>query len=227
MVSTREEQYLSRKRFFRHAVFIAVLFALCDLAATFLFVRAGVSMVPDYSPAPGEAAVVLFSDFGPYGGLDDESLRRLNFVLDLHRSGHAPVIICSGGARPSRNLHGSVFMKRYLVEHGIEESRVIEESRSNHTLGNLEKAREILLRMHASRAVVVSSPIHLPRLKRLISRSASAVFFDATAYDLQQCDPPIAWHIIYQQVHHEFAALLANIFLSADLNENLINRIRA
>jgi uncharacterized SAM-binding protein YcdF (DUF218 family) len=219
--------YLSHKRFFRYAVLITVLLALCDLAATLFFVRVGVSMVTEHSPVPREAAVVLFSDFGPYGGLDDESLRRLNFVLDLHRSGHAPVIICSGGARPSRNAHGSAFMKRYLVEHGIEEARVIEESRSNHTLGNLEKAREILLRMHASRAVVVSSPIHLPRLKRLTSHSASAVFFDATAYDLQQCDPPIAWHIIYQQVHHEFAALLASTFLAADLYEGLINRIRA
>jgi len=227
MRSTREGKYLSRKRFFRHAFFIAVLFALCDLAATFLFVRAGVSMVPDYSPAPWEAAIVLFSDFGPYGGLDDESLRRLNFVLDLHRSGHAPIIICTGGARLSRNAHGSAFMKRYLVEHGIDESRVIEENRSNHTLGNLTETRDILQRMHLSRAVVVSSPIHLPRLKGLTSHTASAVSFDATAYDLQQCEPPIAWHIIYQQVHHEFAALLASTFLAADLYEGLINRIRA
>ncbi|OPY92783.1 MAG: hypothetical protein A4E73_00780 [Syntrophaceae bacterium PtaU1.Bin231] len=108
------------------------------------FVRAGVSMVSNHSSAPWEAAIVLFSDFGPYGGLDDESLRRLNFVLDLHRSGHAPVIICSGGTRPSRNLHGSAFMKRYLVGHGIEESRVIEENHSNHTLRNLSEARDIL-----------------------------------------------------------------------------------
>jgi uncharacterized SAM-binding protein YcdF (DUF218 family) len=227
MRSTRKEKYLSHKRFFRHAVFIAVLFALCDLAATFLFVRAGVAMVPDHSPAPWEAAVVLFSDFGPYGGLDDESLRRLNFVLDLHRSGHAPIIICSGGARPSRNMHGSAFMKRYLVERGIDEARVIEENRSNHTLGNLADSRDILRRIHASQAVVVSSPIHLPRLKGLISHSDAAIFFDATAYDLQQSDPPIAWHTAYRQVHHEFSALLASTFFSADLYESLINLIRA
>jgi uncharacterized SAM-binding protein YcdF (DUF218 family) len=219
--------YLSHKRFFRYAVLIAALLALCDLAATFFFVRVGVSMVTDHSPAPWDAAVVLFSDFGPYGGLDDESLRRLNFVLDLHRSGHASVIICSGGARPSRNLHGSAFMKRYLVERGIEEARVIEESRSNHTLGNLADSRDILRRMHVSRVVVVSSPIHLPRVKGLTSRSDTAIFFDATAYDLQQCDPPIAWHTVYRQVHHEFAALLASTFFSADLYEGLINLIRA
>jgi uncharacterized SAM-binding protein YcdF (DUF218 family) len=227
MRSTREGKYLSRKRFFRHAFFIAVLFALCDLAATFLFVRVGVSMVPDHSPAPWEAAVVLFSDFGPYGGLDGESLRRLNFALDLYRGGHAPFIICSGGARPSRNLDGSAFMKRYLVERGVEEARIIEENRSNHTLENLEKAREILLRMHASRAVMVSSPIHLPRLRGLTARSDTAPLFDVTAYNFQQCDPPIAWHIIYQQVHHEFAALLAGTFFSADLYESLIKLIRA
>ena len=228
MASQREEKHLSPKRFFRHAVLISVLFALCDLAATLLFVRAGVSMVPDHSsPAPWEAAVVLFSDFGPYGGLDDESLRRLNFVLGLHRSGHAPIIICSGGARPSRKTNGSAFMKRYLVERGIDEARVIEENRSNHTLGNLSETRDILQRMHFSRAVVVSSPIHLPRLKGLISHSNAVIFFDATAYDLQQSEPPIAWHIAYQQVHHEFAALLANTLLSAYLYENLINRIRA
>jgi len=227
MALKREEHSVSHKRFFRHAVFIAVLFAVCDLVATFLFVRAGVSMVPEHSPAPWEAAVVLFSDFGPYGGLDDEALRRLNFVLGLHRSGHALVIICSGGARPSRNLHGSAFMKRYLVEHGIEESQVIEENRSNHTIGNLEKTREILQRMHLSRAVVVSSPIHLPRLKGLTARTDTAPLFDVTAYDFQQSEPPIAWHTVYRQVHHEFAALLAGTFFSADLYDSLIKLIRA
>jgi uncharacterized SAM-binding protein YcdF (DUF218 family) len=124
-------------------------------------------------------------------------------------------------------MHGSAFMKRYLVERGIDEARVIEENRSNHTLGNLADSRDILRRMHASQAVVVSSPIHLPRLKGLTSRFDNTVFFDATAYDLQQCDPPIAWNIIYQQVHHEFAALLASTFLAADLYEGLINLIRA
>jgi len=227
MASTREEKALSLKRFFRNAVLIAVLLALCDLAATFLFVRVGVSMVPDHSTSPWEAGVVLFSDFGPYGGLDDESLRRLNFVLDLHRSGHAPFIICSGGARPSQNLHGSAFMKRFLVERGTEEARVIEENRSNHTLANLTESRNILQRMHLSRAVVVSSPIHLPRLKGLTSHTDNAVFFDATAYDLQHSDPPIAWHTVYRQVHHEFAALLASTFFSVDLYEGLINLIRA
>jgi len=218
--------YLSHKRFFRYAVLIAVLLALCDLAATFFFVRVGVSMVTDHSPAPWSAAVVLFSDFGPYGGMDDESLRRLNFALDLHRSGHAPVIICSGGARPSRGMNGSTFMKRYLIERGIEEDRVIEENRSNHTLGNLEKAREILLRINALRAVVVSSPIHLPRVKGLTAQTNTAPLFDVTAYDFQQSDPPIAWHTVYQQVHHEFAALLASTFFPADFYGALINLIR-
>ncbi|MBP7032763.1 MAG: YdcF family protein [Syntrophobacterales bacterium] len=227
MHSAEQNNPISRTRFFRIAALLVVLLALCDLAATFIYVRAGVSMVAEQSHASWEAAVVLFSDFGPYGGMDDESLRRLNFALDLYRSGHAPVIICSGGARPSRNLHSSAFMKRYLVERGIEEARVIEEGRSNHTLGNLNETRDFLRRMHVSRVVVVSSPIHLPRVKGLISRSDTAIFFDATAYDLQQCDPPIVWHTVYRQVHHEFAALLAGTFFSADLYESLIKLIRA
>ncbi len=226
MHSAEQNNPISRTRFFRIAALLVVLLALCDLAATFIYVRAGVSMVAEQSHASWEAAVVLFSDFGPYGGMDDESLRRLNFALDLHRIGHTSVIICSGGARPSRNLNGSTFMKRYLVERGIEEARVIEENRSNHTLGNLEQTREILLRMHVSRAVVVSSPIHLPRLKGLTSCSGTASFFDVTAYDLQQSDPPIAWHTVYWQVHHEFAALLASTFFPADLYGALINLIR-
>jgi uncharacterized SAM-binding protein YcdF (DUF218 family) len=222
-----KKKHVSRRRCFRIAALVVVILTLCDLSATFFFVRAGVSMVSDHSSVPWEAAVVLFSDFGPYGGLDDESLRRLHFALELHRIGYTSVIICSGGARPSRNLHGSAFMKQRLVESGVEVARVIEENRSNHTLGNLEQTREILRRMHLSRAVVVSSPIHLPRVKRLTSRFETTTRFDTLAYDLQQCDPPIAWHTVYWQVHHEFAAILADTVFSSNFHNRLINLIRA
>lgn len=226
MASKREENFISHRRFFRNAVLLIVLLALCDLAATILFVRSGVSMVPDHPIAPWETAVVLFSDFGLYGDLDEESLRRLNFVLDLHRNGGVTLIICSGGARPSKNLYGSFLMKRYLVERGVEESRIIEENRSNNTLGNLRETRNILRQMNVPRAVVVSSPIHLPRLKGLISNFNSPVFLDTTAYSLQTSDPPIAWDTLYKQAHHEFAACLASAVLSEDFLLRLINLIR-
>jgi len=226
MASTREENSISHRRLFRNAVLLVVLLALCDLAATLLFVRSGVSMVSDHPIAPSAAAVVLFSGFDPHGDLDDETLRRLNFVLDLHRNGSVPLIICSGGARPSKNLHGSALMKRYLVQRGVEESRVIEENRSNNTLGNLTETRNILRQMDVSRVLVVSSPIHLPRLKGLTSEFNTPVLLETTAYDLQHSNPPIAWHTVYQQVHHEFAACLASAVLSEDLLVRLINLIR-
>jgi len=163
-------------------------------------------MVPDNSPARWDAAVVFFSDFGPYGGLDDESLRRLNYALYLHQNGRALVIICSEGVRPSRNLHGSAFMKRYLLESAVEEARTIVENHLNHTLGNLTKTQALMQRRQLPRAVVSSSPIHLPRVKRLTLRIEAAPLLDATAYDLNRCDPPIGWNLVYQQVHHEFAA---------------------
>jgi uncharacterized SAM-binding protein YcdF (DUF218 family) len=225
LISTNNNS-CSRRQFFRKATLIAALFALCDLAATVFFIRSGVPLFADQPGGTWEAAVVLFSDFGPYGGIDEESLRRLNFVLDLYRKGRVPLVICSGGARPSRNAHGSALMKRYLIEQGVEDTQVIEETRSNNSLGNLWETRNILQQLQVSRAVVVSSPIHLPRLKGLTSKFTTPVIFDTIAYDLQQGDPPIAWYTVYQQIHHEFAASLASAIFSEDLLVRLINLIR-
>jgi hypothetical protein len=218
---------ITSKRFFRNTAIIAILIALCDLTATFLFIQAGVSIVPEPQQVPWEAAVVLFSDFGPYGGLDDESLRRLNFVFDLHLSGRAPLIICSGGARPSLNFWGSVLMKHFLIQRGVEEAKIIDEPRSNKTLGNLNETKNIMHKMGISRAVVVSSPIHMLRIKQIVSELKNVTSFDLLPYSMKNCYPPITWQSAYCQVHHEFVAFVAGFALSEWQQARFINWIRS
>jgi len=170
--------------------------------------------------------VVLFSDFGPYGA----------WTMKPCGACEVRTRPSSERARPGHHLFGrgkavaghERFDLHETVSHRARNRRGPchrGEPFESHPR-NLEKAREILLRINALRAVVVSSPIHLPRVKGLTAQTDTAPLFDVTAYDFQQSDPPIAWHTVYQQVHHEFAALLASTFFPVDFYGALINLIR-
>jgi len=81
--------------------------------------------------------------------------------------------------------------------------------------------------MRVERAVVVSSPIHLPRLRQMIAKDNAGIIFDVVGYDLGQCKPRLHWQSVYWQIHHEFAAWLMNAILSDDGYDELMNKLRA
>lgn len=213
-------------RWVKLAIRLAVLLVLCDLAASLAYLYIAVSMNPERPGDRWEAAVVLFSDFDARGGVDEETLRRLNATLDLYRGEAVPLIVCSGGARPSTGRYGSVSMRQCLIERGVPDDRVFAESRSNHTRRNIRESGQALQRMNVSRAVVVSSPVHLPRLRHLVS-GESGIAFDLAAYRLRDSEPPIRWPSLYWQIHHEFAAWLSHIVLPGETLDLWIDRTRA
>jgi uncharacterized SAM-binding protein YcdF (DUF218 family) len=214
------------RRWAVRAVQLAALLLFCDLAASLAYLFTAVSMNPERPGARWEATVVLFSDFDAGGGIDAETRRRLNAALDLYRREAVPLIICSGGARPSTGRYGSVSMRQHLIERGVPADRVLAECRSNHTRSNVREAGQALQRMGVSRAVLVSSPVHLPRLRYLAS-GESGIAFDLAAYRLKDSEPPIHWQSLYWQLHHEFAARLAHIVLPGETLDLWIDRIRA
>jgi uncharacterized SAM-binding protein YcdF (DUF218 family) len=216
----------TRRQFVRQVILFTGLFALLDLAASFLFFYTLVPTIPNRPNTGRGVAVVLFSDFGPHGGMDDETMRRLNFTLELFRRENVSHIICSGGARPSKNLYGSSFMKKYLIKSGVMENRIIEENRSNYTFRNLKESKNILQRMEPAWAVVVSSPIHMPRVKHLIARSGARIVFHLSSYDYRNCNPSIAWYTIYLQIQHEFAAFIAGGVLTDRMQAQIFDLIR-
>jgi uncharacterized SAM-binding protein YcdF (DUF218 family) len=204
---------------------IAILLVLYDLAASFAYLYLAVSMNPELPAARWEAAVILFSDFDVNGNIDEETLRRLNATLDLYRREAVPLIVCSGGARRWAYRDGSAAMRQYLIERGLPDDKVLAEGLSNHTRRNLRESEHVLRRMNLSRAVVISSPVHLPRLRHLVS-GQSGIAFDLAAYRLRDGEPSVSWVSLYGQIHHEFAAWLVDILLPDETMDSWVDRIR-
>ncbi len=65
--------------------------------------------------------------------------------------------VVSGGQNEEESLSEAEAMKRYLVEHGIEGSRIFLEDRSTNTRENLQMSREVIERQGLSEAVVIAT----------------------------------------------------------------------
>lgn len=72
-------------------------------------------------------------------------------------TGSEPTFITSGGKGTDEVNSESASMKRYLMEHGIPEERIIEEDRSRDTFQNMRNSKEIIDRIDAGAKVAYST----------------------------------------------------------------------
>lgn len=70
------------------------------------------------------------------------------------------VCVVSGGKGNGENISEAEAMRRYLVERGIPESRIIAEDRSTSTRENIRLSAELLRQRGIDRAVIVTNEFH-------------------------------------------------------------------
>ncbi len=71
--------------------------------------------------------------------------KRLNKAAEYHEKNPDAVIIVSGGQGPQEDISEALAMKRYLVEKGIDESKILMEDKSTSTITNFKYSHEIML----------------------------------------------------------------------------------
>jgi uncharacterized SAM-binding protein YcdF (DUF218 family) len=83
------------------------------------------------------------------------------------------VVIVSGGQGTAEKITEAEAMKRYLLDHGIKEDRIIKEETSTSTMENFKNTKEILLQNHIEnpRVLIVTNDFHLFRSKLLAKRN--------------------------------------------------------
>lgn len=88
-----------------------------------------------------------------------------------------PDVICvvSGGRGKGEDISEAEAMRRYLVESGIDESRVIAEDRSTSTRENIAFSAEILEELGIDRAVIVTNDFHQYRADIYAKRNGLTV----------------------------------------------------
>jgi uncharacterized SAM-binding protein YcdF (DUF218 family) len=88
---------------------------------------------------------------------------RLDYAVDLLRSGRARYAIVTGGGRDDPSRPESVVGAAYLRAHGIDPARVLNETRSKSTLENLCEAARIGADHGFERYAIVSDAFHVTR----------------------------------------------------------------
>ena len=75
----------------------------------------------------------------------------------ISETGKAPTFITSGGRGPDEPASESFVMKRYLMEQGVPEDRIIEEDRSTDTFENMKNSKEIITAIDPAANVAFST----------------------------------------------------------------------
>ena len=109
------------------------------------------AVVVRYEPEPDKDFIIILGcgirkDGSPSPLLKGRIDRALDFAGKQEaQTGKAPMFVTSGGQGSDEPISESASMKRYLLEQGVPEMRIIEEDRSTDTLENMTFSRKAIL----------------------------------------------------------------------------------
>ena len=173
---------------------------------------AGPLLLPEEPLVPAEAIVVLGS--GPpvdeAGHPSPELRRRVEQGVKLYRRGLAPKIVMTGGNTFLHYYEADV-MREVAVGMGAPESALLLERQATDTITNARGTIDLLCRnkdnsVCAPDLILVSSPYHLQRAKKLFECGGATVQTSASAF-------PEQW--LYRAVYslHEYQVLFEYLFV--------------
>jgi uncharacterized SAM-binding protein YcdF (DUF218 family) len=175
----------------------------------------------------GDAIVVLGGgisgdarDMSGSGVLTEDSLSRIVTAARLERKLKVPVLV-SGGAVFKDTKPEARIMKRYLVDLGVPEDRIIEESKSRDTLENARYTRDICTRRGYRKIVLVTSAYHMKRAVTAFRKNGVEVipypaYIDErrTSYSIMELLPSASAMTAVSNVVREYLGSLFYRFMS-------------
>lgn len=128
--------------------------------------------------------------------------KRLNKAAEYHKNNPDAVIIVSGGQGPQEDITEALAMKRYLVDKGIDESKIIMEEKSTSTITNFRYSREIMERegLSLSSVVFVTNAYHVYR--------AASYAKDEGFLEANHLGTDIIWYTIPMNYMREMLAVM-------------------
>jgi len=139
-----------------------------------------------------------------------ESGDRVLYAAHLYKEGKAPLIIATGGritwlqnAPPEADS-----MKNLLIEIGVPESAIIEETQALNTYENALYTKKILEQRGIKQSLLVTSASHMPRSLRVFQKQGIDVIPSPTDFLVTQLD--------WEQLQMSPQATLLNLLPSAE-----------
>jgi uncharacterized SAM-binding protein YcdF (DUF218 family) len=128
---------------------------------------------------PADAIVVLGA--AQYNGRPSPVLRaRLDHALGLYRERLAPLILVAGGVGRGDTTSEAMVGRRYLIAHGVPADAVIAQSEGRTTMASMTAVTAWLHARGLSRALLVSDPFHMFRLRLEARRTALEAYTSPT-----------------------------------------------
>lgn len=165
----RAEWFLSEDRFIMKWWWVPAWGMVVASAAVLLSATVVVTHSVEGSPVTADAAVVLGA--AAWGNQPSPVLReRVNYAVELYRSGRVRWLICTGGARRPDFPTEAEVACRYAERQGVPVSAVLLETRSRNTRDNLAFAKELADAHQIRTFAVVSDPFHMARAEFIAAR---------------------------------------------------------
>ncbi len=141
------------------AVGFAIVFAL---AAALLIERQARTDETTHA----DAIIVLGA--AEWNGKPSPVLRaRLDHAYDLYAAGYAPMFILTGGVGEGDTLAESEVARRYLVGRGVPDRAIVLEREGKSSYESMQLAAVLMQQNRWHRALLVSDPFHMFRLKQM------------------------------------------------------------
>ena len=190
------------------AIKLAAFIAVGLVAASFFIVQV---MILANSMADTDAKADYMVVLGT--GLDKDKptsalYERLAAASQHLKDNHHIRVVVSGGQGPGETISEAEAMKRFLVEAGIDEKRIIKEARSTSTWENLLFSKELIQQEYNGKGeipiIIVTNRFHIYRAKIIANR------LGYTAYGLPAKTPAL---ILMNCYLREYFALVKSLLL--------------
>ena len=168
------------------------------------------------------AGIVFFGDFNKSTRkIGRDTISRLEHAYALYMSKRIRKIVCVGGARKSEKLFGSFKMRDYLIDNGIDKINIFCDSLSYDTKTNWFEASKIIDNNHIQKIIIISSPLHVYRISKIIDREN--VHFSPYTY---RNDTVLDYLSIYRSIHYELIAFFATVIFPEGFYLKILRYIR-
>jgi uncharacterized SAM-binding protein YcdF (DUF218 family) len=128
---------------------------------------------------PADAIVVLGA--AQYNGRPSPVLRaRLDHALSLYQDRLAPLVLVTGGVGRGDTTSEAMVGRRYLMAHGLPPDAVVAQSEGRTTMASMTAVTDWLRRRGLRRALLVSDPFHMFRLRLEARRTGLEAYTSPT-----------------------------------------------
>ena len=127
--------------------------------------------------------------------------KRLNKAYEYHLQNPEATIIVSGGQGPQEDISEALAMKRYLVDKGVHEEKIIMEDKSTSTITNFKYSHEIMKEndFDDDEVVFVTNAYHVYR---------AAYYAKAEGLTVTHLGTDIIWYTIPMNYMREMLAVM-------------------